>query len=127
MVSSIESRFDKNNVPVLVGLGYLNPSRIGNPEALKHISVVAEWFESDFEVDELESEILSLQTSLLAKILKKAKLEKRKASFKDLFKALQAEHECYGKLIKLMKISLTLPLTSTRAERVFSKLKLIKS
>ena len=44
-----------------MGLGYLNPSQIGNPEAWKHISVVAEWFESDFEVDELESEILCLQ------------------------------------------------------------------
>ena len=128
MVSSIESRFDKNNAPVLVGLGYLNPSRIGNPEAWKHISVAAEWFESDFEVDELESEILSLQTSsLLAKILEKAKLEKRKASFKDLFKSLEAKHECYGNLIKLMKIALTLPLTSTSVERAFSKLKLIKS
>ena len=65
-------------------------------------------------------------SSLLAKILEKTKLEKRKASFKDLFKALQAEHECYGNLIKLMKIALTLTLASTSAERAFSKLKLIK-
>ena len=42
-------------------------------------------------------------------------------------KALQAEHECYGNLTRLMKIALTLPLTSTSAERAFSKLKLIKS
>ena len=52
---------------------------------------------------------------------------KRKASFDDLFKALQGEPECYGSVTKLMKIALTLPLTSTSAERAFSKLKLIKS
>jgi hypothetical protein len=112
MVSSIESRFDKNNAPVLMGLGYLNPSRIGNPEAWKHISVAAQWFQSDLDVDEVENEIFSLQTSsLLANILEKAKLDKRKASFDGLFKALQAEPECYGNF----------------AERAFSKLKLIKS
>ncbi len=128
MVSSIESRFDKNNAPVLTCLEYLNPSRIGNPEAWKHISVTAQWFQCDLDVDEVERKIFSLQTSsLLANILKKAKLEKRKASFDDLFKALQAEPECYGNLTKLVKIALTLPLTSTSAERTFSKLKLIKS
>ena len=53
---------------------------------------------------------------------------KRKASFDDLFKALQGEPKCYGSITKLMKIALTLPLTSTScAERAFSKLKLIKS
>ena len=52
---------------------------------------------------------------------------KRKASFDDLFKALQGEPKCYGSVTKLMKIALTLPLTSTSAERAFSKLKLIKS
>ena len=64
---------------------------------------------------------------LLANILEKAKSEKRNARFEDLFKALQAEHECYGNLTRLIKIALTLPLTSTSAERAFSKLKLIKS
>ena len=128
MASSIETRFDKNNAPVLMGLGYLNPSRIGNPEAWKYISVAAQWFQSDLDVDELETEIFSLQTSLLlANILEEAKSEKRNARFEDLFKALQAEHECYGNLTRLMKIALTLPLTSTSAERAFSKLKLIKS
>jgi hypothetical protein len=93
-----------------MGLGYLNPSRIGNLEAWKHISVAAQWFQSDLDVDEVENEIFSLQTlSLLANILEKAKLEKKKASFDDLFKALQAEPECYGNLTKLTKIALTLP------------------
>ena len=64
---------------------------------------------------------------LLVNILEKAKSEKRNARFEDLLKALQAEHECYGNLTRLMKIALTLPLTSTSAERAFSKLKLIKS
>ena len=128
MASSIETRFDKNNAPVLMGPGYLNPSRIGNPEAWKYISVAAQRFQSDLDVDELETEIFSLQTSLLlANILEKAKSEKRNARFEDLLKALQSEHECYGNLTRLMKIALTLPLTSTSAERAFSKLKLIKS
>ena len=128
MVSSIESRFDKNNAPVLMGFEYLNPSRIGSPEAWKHISVAAQRFQCDLDVDGVESEIFSLQTSaLLANILERAKLEKRKASFDDPVKALQAESKCYGNLTKLMKIALTLPLTSTSAERTFSKLKLITS
>ena len=52
---------------------------------------------------------------------------KRKASFDAMFKALQGEPECYGSVTILMKIALTLPLTSTSAERAFSKLKLNKS
>ena len=64
MASSIETRLDKNNAPVLMDLGYLNPSRIRNPEAWKYISVAAKLFQSDLDVDELETEIFSLQTSL---------------------------------------------------------------
>ncbi|CAB4031166.1 zinc finger MYM-type 1-like, partial [Paramuricea clavata] len=128
MSSSIESRFDKHNAPVLKGLGYLGPSRLASPEAWENISLAVQWFQSDLDVDALESEIFSLQTSLLlTNVNKKAKSEKRKASFDDLFKVLQTEPECYGNVIKLMKITLTLPLTSTSAERAFSKLKLIKS
>jgi hypothetical protein len=69
-----------------------------------------------------------LQTSLLlAKVNEKAKSEKKQASFDDLFKTLQREPERYRNVIKLMKITLTLPFTSTSAERAFSKLRLIKS
>jgi hypothetical protein len=106
----------------------LGPSRLASPEAWENISLAVQWFQSDLDVDALESEIFSLQTSLLlTNVNKKAKSEKRKASFDDLFKVLQTEPECYGNVIKLMKITLTLPLTSTSAERAFSKLKLIKS
>ena len=128
MSNSIESRFDKDNSPVLKGLGYLDPSRIANPETWENISLAVKWFQSDLDADALQSEVFSLQTSsFLANVLEKAKSEKRKASFDDLFKALQGEPECYGSVTKLMKIALTLPLTSTSAERAFSKLKLIKS
>ena len=58
---------------------------------------------------------------------KKAESEKRRATFVDLFTVLNEEPECYGNTIQLMKIALMLPLASCRAERAFSKLKIIKS
>jgi hypothetical protein len=125
MSSSIESRFDKHNAPVLKGLGYLDPSQIDNTEAWENILLPVQWFRSDPDVDALESEIFFPQTSLLlANVNEKTRSEKRKVSFNDLFKTWQEDPECYGNVIKLMKIALTLPLTSTSAKRAFSKLKL---
>ena len=62
MSNSIESRFDKDNSPVLKGLGYLDPSRIANPETWENISLAVKWFQSDLDADALESEVFSLQT-----------------------------------------------------------------
>ena len=47
MSSSIESRFDKHNAPVLKGLGYLDPSQIANTEAWENILLPVQWFRSD--------------------------------------------------------------------------------
>lgn len=58
--------------------------------------------------------------------IEKAVSEKRNPELLDLFKALQAEPQCYGCVSKLMKIALTLPITLCSAERVFSKLKIVK-
>ena len=128
MIASIESRFDENNAQVLQGLGYLHPCRLEDPEAWKKISVACKWFQKDLEIDALQTEIFSLQvSSLLTAMLKKAESEKRRATFVELFTVLNEEPECYGNTIQLMKIALTLPLTSCCAERAFSKLKIIKS
>ena len=128
MTASIESRFDANNAQVLQGLGFLHPCRLGEPDAWRKISVAVKWFQNDLDIDALQTEIFSLKvSSLLTGVLKKAESEKRRATFIDLFTVLNEEPECYGTTIKLMKIALTLPLTSCSAERAFSKLKLIKS
>lgn len=128
MTNSIESRFDMENTPVLKGLGYLHPSRISHSQAWENISVAAKWFQNDIDLEALEREIFSLQlSSLLTGVIEKAVSEKRNPDIRDLFKALQAESECYGCVSKLMKIALTLPITSCSAERAFSKLKLVKS
>ncbi|CAB4012669.1 zinc finger MYM-type 1-like, partial [Paramuricea clavata] len=66
-------------------------------------------------------------SSLVTDVLEKAVSEKRNPDFLDLFKALQAEPQCYGCVSKLMEIALTLPITSCSVERVFSKLKIVKS
>ena len=106
----------------------MDPSQIVNTEAWENILLAVQWFRSDPDVDALESEIFFLQTSLLlANVNEKTRSEKRKASFNDLFKTWQEEPECYGNVIKQMKIALTLPLTSTSAETAFSKLKLIQT
>jgi hypothetical protein len=78
---------------------------------LDGISVAAKLFQNDIDLEALESEIFSLQLSSLVTDVK----------------ALQAEPQCYGCVRKLMKIALTLPITSCSAERVFSKLKIVKS
>ena len=128
MISSIKSRFDKHSASVLKGLGYLEPSRVGSSDAWTNISLAVDWFRADLDVDALEIEFLSLQTStLLTNVLDKAKSEERKATFIELYRVLRHEPECYGQVLALMKIALTLPLTSSSAERAFSKLKLIKS
>ena len=130
MISSIESRFDKHSASVLKGLGYLEPSRIGSSDAWTNISLAVDWFRADLDVDALEIEFLSLQTStLLTNVLDKAKSEEREATFIELYRVLRHEPECYGHVLALMKIALALPLTSSSAsaERAFSKLKLIKS
>lgn len=128
MVSSIESRFDKHSASVLKGLGYLEPSRVGSSDAWTNISPAVDWFRADIDVDALQIEFLSLQTStLLTNVLDKAKSEERKATFIELYRVLLHEPECYGQVLALMKIALTLPLTSSSAERAFSKLKLLKS
>ncbi len=128
MSNSIETRFDMESTTVLKGLGYLHPSRISHSQAWESISVAAKWFQNDIDLEALESEVLSLQlSSLVTDVIDKAVSEKRKPDFLDLFKALQTEPQCYGCVSKLMKIALTLPITSCRAERVFSKLKIVKS
>ena len=79
------------------------------------------------KIDALQIEIFSLQlSSLVAGVLKKAESEKQRATSIDLFTVLNEEPECCGNTIQLMKIALTLPLTSCSAERAFSKLKIIK-
>ncbi|CAB4036972.1 zinc finger MYM-type 1-like [Paramuricea clavata] len=125
MSNSIETRFNMENTAVLKGLGYLHPARISHSQAWESISVAVKWFQNDID---LESEIFSLQlSSLVTDVIEKAVSEKRNPDFLDLFKALQAEPQCYGCVSKLMKIALTLPITSCSAERVFSKLKIVKS
>ncbi|CAB4018532.1 zinc finger MYM-type 1-like [Paramuricea clavata] len=125
MSNSIETRFNMENTAVLKGLGYLHPARISHSQAWESISVAVKWFQNDID---LESEIFSLQlSSLVTDVIEKAVSEKRNPDFLDLFKALQAEPQCYACVSKLMKIALTLPITSCSAERVFSKLKIVKS
>ena len=53
--------------------------------------------------------------------------EERKPSLIDLYRALLQEHECFPNLSRIIKIALTIPLTSASAERSFSKLKIIKN
>ena len=128
MTNSIETRFEMESTRVLKGLGYLHPSRISHSEAWGNISLAAKWFENDIDLEALESEVFLLQeSSLLTDVVKKAACDKRNPDFLDLFKALQAEPECYSCVTKLMKIVLTLPITSCSAERAFSKLKIVKS
>ena len=79
MISSIESRFDKHSASVLKGLGYLEPSRVGSSDAWTNISLAVDWFRADLDVDALEIELLSLQTStLLTNVLDKAKSERER-------------------------------------------------
>ncbi|CAB4045549.1 zinc finger MYM-type 1-like, partial [Paramuricea clavata] len=66
-------------------------------------------------------------SSLVTDVIEKAVSEKRNPEFLDLFKALQAEPQCYACVSKLMKIALKIPITSCSAEGVFSKLKIVKS
>ena len=128
MTNSIKARFDMENTTVLKGLGFLHPCRISHSEAWGNIATAAKWFQNDVDLQALESEIFSLQrSSLVTDVIEKAVRKKRKPDFLDLFKALQAEPECYSWVTKLMKIALTLPITSCSAERAFSKLKLVKS
>ena len=97
------------------------------PEAWKKISVALNISKKDLEIDALQTEIFSLQvSSLLTGVLKKAESEKQRATSIDLFTVLNEEPECYGNTVQLIKIALTLPLTSCSAERAFSKLKIIK-
>ena len=79
MSNSIESRFDKDNSPVLKGLGYLDPSRIANPETWENISLAVKWLQSDLDADALESEVFPLRRHrCLPTFLKKRNLRKEK-------------------------------------------------
>ena len=128
MSNSIETRFNMESTALLKGIGYVHPVRISHSQAWESISVAAKWFRNDIDLEALESEIFSLQlSSLVIDVIKKAVSEKRNPDFLDLFKALQAERQCYGCVSKLIKIALTLPITSCNIERVFSKLKIVKS
>ncbi|CAB3985816.1 52 kDa repressor of the inhibitor of the kinase-like, partial [Paramuricea clavata] len=53
--------------------------------------------------------------------------KERKPSLVDLYRELLQEPECFPNLSKIIKIALTLPLTSASAERSFSRLKIIKN
>ena len=103
MTNSIEARFDMENTTVLKGLGFLHPCRISHSEAWENIATAAKWFQNDLDLQALESEIFSLQrSSLVTDVIEEAVREKRKPDFLDLFKALQAEPECYSWVTKLM-------------------------
>ena len=76
----------------------------------------------------MEQEIQLLRRSkLLLEIIAKAEVEKRKSTLLDLHQTLLSDPECFGNIFKLIKIALTIPLTSASAERTFSKLKIIKN
>ena len=107
MTNSIEARFDMENTTVLKGLGFPHPCRISHSEAWENIATAAKWFQNDLDLQALESEIFSLQrSSLVTDVIEEAVRKKRKPDFLDLFKALQAEPECYSWVTKLMKIAL---------------------
>ena len=107
MTNSIEARFDMENTTVLKGLGFPHPCRISHSEAWENIATAAKLFQNDLDLQALESEIFSLQrSSLVTDVIEEAVRKKRKPDFLDLFKALQAEPECYSWVTKLMKIAL---------------------
>ena len=128
MIASIETRFDDENRTILRGFGYLHPQRISQQDSFQFIKVAAEHYQSDINSDYLEQEIQLLRRSkLLLEIIAKAEVEKRKPTLLDLHRTLLSDPECFGNISKLIKIALTIPLTSASAERTFSKLKIIKN
>jgi hypothetical protein len=128
MINSIETRYDKENRSVLRGFGYLYPSRITSCDSFEQIKCAADYFSSDVNSSALDLEIKFIRSSKLIKdILAKAVEEERKPSLIDLYRALLQEHECFPNLSRIIKIALTIPLTSASAERSFSNLKIIKN
>ena len=128
MIASIESRYNDENRLILRGFGYLQPSRITSRDSFTHVKHAADWFAQDVDSDALELELQFIRSSnLLKEIMEKAVQEERKPSLLDLYRSLLKESECFPNLSKLVKIALTVPLTSVSAERSFSKLKIIKN
>ena len=128
MTTSISTRFNSQSAPILKGLGYLGPERLNSPDALTKIQKAVNWYKDDLEIDLLEGQLLSLQKSqTLQRVLGKAKKEERAATFVEFYDEIKDDLLCYGEVKKLMKIALSLPLTSCSAERAFSKSKLIKT
>ena len=110
------------------GFGYLQPSRITSPDSFTHVKYAADWFAQDVDSDALTLEMQFIRSSnLIKEIIEKAVQEERKPSLLHLYRALLKECECFLNLSKLVKIALTVPLTSVSAERSFWKLKIIKN
>ena len=127
MINSIETRYDAENRSILRGFGYLHPKRITTPDSFEHVKHAADWFADDINADALELEMKLIRSSKMIKDILAKETKERKPSLVDLYRELLQEPECFPNLSKIIKIALTLPLTSASAERSFSKLKIIKN
>ncbi|CAB3985113.1 zinc finger MYM-type 1-like [Paramuricea clavata] len=127
MINSIETRYDAENRSILRGFGYLHPKRITTPDSFEHVKHAADWFADDINADALELEMKLIRSSKMIKDILAKETKERKPSLVDLYRELLQEPECFPNLLKIIKIALTLPLTSASAERSFSKLRIIKN
>jgi hypothetical protein len=124
MINSIETRYDKENRSALCG--YFHSSRITSCDSFEQIKCAADYFSGDVNFSALDLEIKFIRSSKLVKdILAKAVEEERKPSLIDLYCALLQKHECFPNLSRIIKIALTIALTS--AERSFTMLNIIKN
>jgi len=119
MRNAIKERFESEASAVLRGLGQLDPEKLasdGIETSMERIAEAASFYNLD---------AVKVQTEL--RLLCASHLIRSKRSYLELYNLLAKEEDCFGSICKLMKIGLTLPLTSCSAERSFSKLRIIKS
>ena len=112
------ARFNQTSTSVLKSLGHLHPKRLQQKDVQSHLQVAASWYQNDIDSFQLSCEVQMIQHS---------KLLEKSNSIMELYRTIAEEIDCFPNLIRLLRIALTIPITSASAERSFSKLKLIKS
>ena len=118
MQQTIISRYNQTSSLVLRGLGYLAPRQLRTKDAIANIMKAAEWYRDDLDLYDLKLQLLLLQN---------ASFLDPDATLIDLYRIIRGEGNCYSNFVILIKLALSLPVTSCSAERSFSKLKIVKS
>lgn len=126
-LNELDDRFPEQSSELLKRVALLNPPRLRGLDDVSEVLHLAEMYPSDFshyEISVLETQLKNVIADLRSNplLLESTSLTDLAAKFVALNKS-----ETYSLFYKLMRLVLTLPVSTASTERSFSALKIVKN